>query len=201
MKIIDISKKFFSCNVYPGDPEPEYERVSDMKQGAVYNGSVVKAGVHTGTHADAPLHFLYDGISIEKMPLDAYIGPCTVIQVPPGAITGEYVDRFFPQECERLLVKSDGLAYFMDFSAQELVDRGIRLIGTDALSVGGRGNEMAPHKAFMQSNVAILESLDLSAVKPGEYFLCAAPVAFDGMEAAPVRAVLIEDYIFWSRKS
>lgn len=199
MKIIDISKKFFSCNIYPGDPEPSFERISDMKQGAVYNGSVVNAGVHTGTHADAPLHFLSDGISIEKMPLDAYIGPCTVIQVPPGAITGEYVDRFFPQKCERLLVKSDGLAYFMDFSAQELVDRGIKLIGTDALSVGGRGNEMAVHKAFMQSNTAILESLDLSAVKPGEYFLSAAPVALDGMEAAPVRAVLIEDYIFWSR--
>lgn len=201
MKIIDISKKFFSCNIYPGDPEPKFERVSDMKQGDAYNGSVVNAGVHTGTHADAPLHFLSDGISIEKMPLDAYIGPCTVIQVPPGAITGEYVDRFFPQKCERLLVKSDGLAYFMDFSAQELVDRGIKLIGTDALSVGGRGNEMAVHKAFMQSNTAILESLDLSAVKSGEYFLSAAPIALDGMEAAPVRAVLIEDYIFWSRKS
>lgn len=201
MKIIDISKKFFSCNVYPGDPEPQYERVSDMKRGDCFNGSVVNAGVHTGTHADAPLHFISDGISIEKMPLDAYIGPCTVIQVPPGVITGEYVDRFFPQECERLLVKSGGLAYFMDSSAQELADRGIRLIGTDALSVGGRENEAAPHKAFMQNEVAILESLDLSSVKPGEYFLCAAPAAFDGMEAAPVRAVLIEDYIFWSKKS
>lgn len=201
MKIIDISKKFFSCNIYPGDPEPQYERVSDMKQGDCYNGSVVKAGVHTGTHADAPLHFISDGISIEKMPLEAYIGPCMVIQVPPGVITGEYVDRFFPQKCERLLVKSNGLAYFMDSSAQELADRGIRLIGTDALSIGGRGNEAAPHKAFMQNEVAILESLDLSAVKPGEYFLCAVPAAFDGLEAAPVRAVLIEDYIFWSKKS
>lgn len=200
MKIIDISKKFFSCEVYPGDPKPEIRRISDTDNGDMYNLSVVNASVHTGTHADAPLHFMPDGNSIEKMPLEAYIGECTVIEVPAGVITGEYVDRFFPKKCERLLIKSGGKAFFMDSSAQEIADRGAILIGTDSISVGSKNNESAPHKAFMQNGVAILENLDLSAVKPGEYFLCAAPVAFDGAEGAPVRALLIEDYIFWSKK-
>lgn len=201
MKIIDISKKFFSCNVYPGDPAPAVEKISDMSQGELYNNSVINACVHTATHADAPLHFISDAASIDEMPLELYIGPCLVIQVPPGVITGEYVDRFFPRRCERILIKSEGKAYFMDSSAQELADRGLRLIGTDSVSIGSKGNELAPHKAFMQNNIAILESLDLSSVKPGEYFLCAAPVKLDGVEAAPVRALLIEDYIFWSKKS
>ena len=86
----------------------------------------------------------------------------------------------------------------MDSSAEELSGRGLMLIGTDSLSVGCAGNETAPHKAYMQGGTAILEGLDLSEVQPGEYFLFAPPVLYDGLEAAPVRAGLISDYIFWS---
>ena len=200
MKLIDISKKYFSCELYPGDPKPEAERVAEIGEDCCYNLSAVHAGVHTATHVDAPLHFLPDGDSIEKLPLDAFVGPCRVIQVPAGVITGDYVDRFFPKKCERLIVKGGGRAFFMDSSAQELADRGLKLIGTDSLSVGCKGNEAPPHKAFLQNSVAILEGLDLSQVAPGEYFLFAPPVCYDGLEAAPTRAVLIADYLFWSGK-
>lgn len=201
MKIIDISKKFFSSEIYPGDPSPRSELLEKIGSGSDCTLSAVYAGAHTATHTDAPLHFIPDGASVDELPLDAFIGPCTVLQVPPGVITGDYVDRFFPKSCERLLIKGGGRAFFMDSSAQELADRGLRLIGTDSLSVGCKGNQTAPHKAFLLGSVAVLEGLDLSKVKPGNYFLFAPPVLYDGLEAAPVRAVLIEDYIFWSTRS
>lgn len=200
MKIIDISRKFFSCDVYPGDPGPKAERLACIGEGGDCNITAVHASAHMGTHADAPLHFLSGGAAIDGMELDAFIGPCTVLQVPGGVITGEYVDKHFPKKCKRLLIKGGGRAFFMDSSAEELSGRGLMLIGTDSLSVGCAGNETAPHKAFMQGGTAILEGLDLSEVKPGEYFLFAPPVLYDGLEAAPVRAVLISDYIFWSGK-
>lgn len=198
MKIIDISKRFFDCEIYPGDPRPEAETVDEIG-GDDCTYTVVHAGAHTGTHADAPLHFIPKGKTIDKIPLEPFIGPCTVIKVPSGVITGDYVDRNFPLHCSRLLIKGEGRAFFMDSSAQELADRGLLLIGTDALSVGSKGNEAAPHKAFLQEDIAILEGLDLSEVEPGEYFLFAPPVNYNGLEAAPVRAVLISDYIFWSK--
>ncbi len=201
MKLIDISRKFFQSDVYPGDPEPEYEQLCEIGDSSECNLTAVHACSHTATHADAPLHFISGGKPIDEMPLDAYIGPCTVLQVPAGVITGDYVDRFFPKSCERLLIKGGGKAFFMDSSAQELADRGLLLIGTDSLSVGCKGNQTGPHKAFLQNSVAVLEGLDLSKVEPGNYFLFAPPVLYDGLEGAPVRAVLIEDYIFWAKRS
>jgi arylformamidase len=198
VKLIDISRKFFGGDVYPGDPEPVAEQILEIGKGADCNLSVVHACVHNATHVDSPLHFVDGGETIENLPLENFVGPCTVMQVPPGVITGEYVDRFFPQKCERLLIKGSGKAFFMDSSAQELADRGLILIGTDSLSVGCKGNQTGPHKAFLQNSVAILEGLDLSAVEPGEYFLFAPPVCYNGLEGAPARAVLIEDYVFWS---
>ena len=199
MKIIDISKKFFSCDIYPGDPEPESEVLSSISEGSECNLTKLHACVHTGTHVDAPAHFVENGKTIEDLALEPYIGPCTVIEVKGGVITGEHVDEFFPKKCERLLIKGNGRAFFMDSSAQELAERGLILIGTDSLSVGSKGNQVGPHRAFLQNNVAVLEGLDLSEVKPGNYFLFAPPVNLDGLEGAPARAVLIDDYIFWSR--
>ncbi len=200
MEFIDITKRYFSCEVYPGDPKPEAEQIAEIGKDSVCNLSVVHACVHTGTHADAPLHFLPGGTPIDEMVLDAYIGPCTVIEVPGGVITGDYVDRYFPKNCKRLLIKGGGRAFFMDSSAQEIADRGLLLIGTDALSVGSKGNQVGPHRAFLGEGVAILEGLELTRVEPGEYFLFAPPVPYDGLDGAPVRAVLISDYIFWSKK-
>ena len=100
--------------------------------------------MHTGTHADAPLHFIDGGASIDEVPLEPFIGPCTVIEVPEGAITGEDINEKFPQKCERLLIKGGGKAYFHSSAADELADIGLKLIGTDSLSVGVKGDQVAP---------------------------------------------------------
>jgi arylformamidase len=201
MNFIDISRDTLSAPVYPGDPETVIEHISTIKRGNDCNLSAVFACVHTGTHADAPLHFIEDGESIDLVPPGVYIGPCTVIEVREGVITGEYVNSNFPHNCERLLIKGNGQAFFMDSAAEESAALGIKLIGTDANSIGYKGNQIKPHKAFLGKGIAVLEGLDLSEVEPGNYFLIAPPVKFGGLEGAPVRALLITDYVFWSGKT
>jgi len=201
MNFIDISRDMLSAPVYPGDPEPSVEQVLSINSGDDCNLTAVYACVHTGTHADAPLHFIEDGASIDTIDVNFFIGPCTVIDVREGVITGEYVNRHFPRKCERLLIKGNGQAFFMDSAADEAAALGIRLIGTDANSIGYKGNQIKPHKAFLSKGVAILEGLDLSEVTPGNYYLIAPPVKLGGLEGAPVRALLATDYIFWGGKT
>ena len=198
MQIIDISKDITCCELYPGDPPVRLETVQTIADGCDCNLSAIYTGLHNGTHADAPLHFLDGGDSIEKAELRVFLGECHVIEVPPGAITGEYVNRCFPEKAERILVKSGGKAWFLESAAEELAFSGVRLIGTDALSVGTAGAQQETHIAFLRENVAILENLELENVKPGRYFLAAQPLKIGGAEAAPVRAVLLADYVFWS---
>jgi arylformamidase len=201
MRFIDISRDLLTAPVYPGDPETSVEQVLSIGGGDDCNLSAVYACVHTGTHADAPLHFIEGGASIDTLPLDVYIGPCTIIEVREGVITGEYVNKHFPRKCERLLIKGGGKAVFMDSAAEEAVSLGVKLIGTDANSIGYEGNQIKPHKAFLSKGVAILEGLDLSEAEPGNYFLIATPVKLGGLEGAPVRAILATEYIFWGGKT
>lgn len=198
MQIIDISKDITSCELYPGDPEVKLHIVSTLAGGDSCNLSAIYTGLHNGTHADAPLHFIDGGDSIEKADLSVFIGECQVVEVPAGPITGEYINEHFPADAKRVLVKSGGKAWFMESAAEELAFAGVRLIGTDALSVGTHGAQTETHVAFLRENVAILENLELEKVKPGKYFLLAQPLKIGGAEAAPVRAVLLADFVFWS---
>ncbi len=197
MEIIDISKGIFSAEVYPGDPEPSKQNFQAIEKGDGCNLNAYFACCHAGTHVDAPLHFVEDGMAIDEMSLVPFIGPCRVLDVPPGPITGEYVENSFPRGVRRLLLKSEGEAYFLDHGAQAAANLGIMLIGTDSLSVGTSGNQIAPHKAFLNKNIALLEGLDLTGVSVGSYFLIAPPVKLEGLEAAPTRALLIKGDFHW----
>lgn len=198
MQIIDISRDITKCELYPGDPEVRLEVASALSRGDSCNLSAIYTGLHNGTHADAPLHFIEGGESIDKANLSVFIGECYVIEVPEGPITGEYVDNHFPRDAERVLIKGNGKAWFMENGAEEVAFSKIKLIGTDSLSVGTHGNQTGPHRALLRENVAIVENLDLSKVKPGKYFLLAQPLKIGSAEAAPLRAVLLADFIFWS---
>ena len=197
-RIIDITKDLVTTTPYPGDPAPELTVFSAIANGDACNMARLTTTLHAGTHADAPLHFLQGGAAINAVDAERFIGECEVFEVPPGRITGEIVDRTFPRRCKRLLLKSGGRAYFEKTGAEEAAYLGYQLIGTDGNSIGSAEDQIRPHRAILGEGIAVLENLDLSGVKPGKYFLIAAPVKISGVEAAPVRALLIDGHIFWS---
>lgn len=197
-KIIDISKDLIKTEPYPGDPFPELSVFSSFADGDSCNMAKLCTTLHCGTHADAPLHFVPGGKTINGVPLDRFIGECRVIEVDAQRITGDYVDKHFPKGCKRILIKSGGKAYFDKTGAEELAYYGYKLVGTDSMSVGSAEDQTGPHRAILGEGIAVLENLNLSAVKPGKYFLIAPPVKISGVEAAPVRALLLDGYVFWS---
>ena len=135
MDLIDITRDLMHTPVYPGDPEPKLTPFQSLAAGDGCNMAVLTSALHAGTHADSPLHFFRSGADISRLSAERFIGPCTVIEVPPGPITGAYVNEHFPR-VERLLLKGGGRAYFERTGAEEAAFLGIRLIGTDANSVG-----------------------------------------------------------------
>lgn len=198
MKIIDISTDLLTAQIYDGDPAPKLQRLNRLDCGDDFELSALYSSLHTGTHIDAPKHFLEDGESIDKLDLNCFIGPCTVIELPKGMIAGVTVEEFFPRNCERLLIKSGGKAHFMSGAVEDACVTGIKLIGTDGISIGKDEDDSFTHRAFLNNGIPILEGLDLTNVKPGKYFLVALPVKIDGAEASFARAVLIDDHIFWA---
>ena len=197
-RIIDITKDLVKTPPYPGDPVPELSVFSSFANGDSCNMARLTSTLHCGTHADAPLHFIPGGKTINAVPVDRFIGECRVIEVTTERITGDYVDKHFPKGCKRILIKSGGKAYFDKTGAEELAYYGYILVGTDSMSVGSAADQVGPHKAILGENIAVLENLNLTDVKPGKYFLIAPPVKISGVEAAPVRALLLDGYVFWS---
>lgn len=200
MKIIDISNDLLTAEVFEGDPVPELTRVKEISPESYYNLSTVSACLHNGTHVDAPLHFLPDGDSVESYDLEKFIGPCRVIEVSEGVITGRLVEDCFPRECKRILIKSRGKAYLHETAAEVLSYLGYELVGTDGTTIESPESNGATHRALLNRNVAILEGLNLEEVKNGEYFLIAPPIKIVGAEAAFSRALLVCDHIFWGKK-
>lgn len=198
MTIIDISRDILKAEVYPGDPTPKVDVLSFIGPDSECNMSLVTTTMHAGTHVDAPLHFLEDDTPIIGVPLDNFIGECCVITVPEGPITGEMAERIMPINCERLLIRSGGKAYFTTDGAQAAAACRLKLIGTDSQSIGVKNAQTGPHKAFLGCGVSILEGLDLSNAPDGRYFLMAQPLKIGEVEASLVRALLIKDQIFWS---
>ena len=193
MKIIDVSKDILSAEVYPGDPEPKLKKITDVNQGAGYNLSELSMCLHNGTHIDAPLHFLDDGADISSVEPLAFVGPCVVIEVPEGIITGAIVERYFPRNTKRILIKSNGKAFLHETAATVLAVMGVYLVGTDAQTIETEDSGGRTHTSLLMDGIAILEGLDLSKVEEGDYFLVAPPLKIDGAEAAPCRELLISD--------
>ncbi len=201
MRIIDISNDLLTAEVYEGDPVPEMKKVREISPDSYYNLSVLDACLHNGTHIDAPLHFVPDADSVDKLPLEKFIGPCKVIEVSEGIITGRLVEEYFPRDCKRVLIKSKGRAFIHCTGAEVMSHLGYELVGTDGVTVEAPDSDGSTHRTLLNANIAILEGLNLENAKSGEYFLIAPPVKIGGAEASFTRAVLISDYIFWSSKN
>jgi arylformamidase len=211
MKFWDISVSISkNLPVWPGDPKAIVERVNRIEEGANANVSRLDMGCHTGTHVDAPFHFLPDGATIESLPMEKLIGPVQVIRIPDdfSIITSDIIlSCGIKKETRRILFKTYSSTFWEKYGSQfrtefvgidesgakELVAMGIQLVGTDYLSVSPFKQSRPTHEAFLKASVVLLEGLDLSQVEAGEYNLICLPVKIQGADGAPARAVLMRE--------
>jgi arylformamidase len=203
MEIIDISVPIRPGMVtYPGDPEVVLERVRSIAGGDGYNLSRLDFGLHSGTHVDAPLHFIDGAASVEKLPLDVLVGPARVVDATEAERSiGADALAALPGGVERILLKTrnSGLWARQSFSrdfvslsadgARVLVGNGVRLVGIDYLSIG----DEEAHRVLLAAGAIAVEGLDLRGVEPGEYQLICAPLRLVGAEGASARVLLIRD--------
>lgn len=201
--IYDISRPIESgMATWPGDTAFAITPLQRFEDGAHINLSDIRLGLHAGTHADAPWHFLPGGSSIDAVDLSAYLGPARVVGIPKGPeVPVDILRQWDWRQIPRCLLRTgsapDSRRFnenFMAISAEAshyLVDQGLRLVGTDALSVDAFNSEDLPvHRIFGKGHVAILEGLQLAGVPEGEYELIALPLRLVGLDASPVRAIL-----------
>ena len=201
VEIIDISIPIRPGMVtYPGDPTVILERVVSIADGEVVNLSRLDFGVHSGTHVDAPVHFIDGAAAAESLPLDVLIGPATVLDLTAA----DHLDASAFDGVrlhERILLKTrnselwardtfaDDFLALTEDGARVLIDGGVRLVGIDYLSIG----DEAAHQALLGAGVVPIEGLDLRRVEPGEYQLICAPMKLVGSDGAPARTLLIRD--------
>ena len=204
MKIYDISMEIsYEMPVYKGRTEkrPIFKRDSDFKSGSVYE-TRLDMNLHTGTHVDAPLHIIEGGKNLESIDLDKVITKCRVIDLTYATEKvskahlvlkeiqkGDFILLKTRNSTENILEKD--FIYLDESGAEYLRDKKIKGVGIDALGIERAQPGHETHKTLFNAGIVIIEGLKLDEVDEGEYFLFAAPVKIKGVEASPVRAVLI----------
>lgn len=209
--VYDISVRLHpEMTLWPDDRPPALEWEKTHADGDGQAASRLTIGSHTGTHVDAPRHFVAGGDEIDDLALEALIGPARVVRVEGVDLITEQALRDARVEpgTERLLLRTDntaeraagedrpfdrGYVGLSPDAAGWLVERGLRLVGVDYLSVEPFGRyDGQTHRVLLEGEVAILEGIDLRGVPGGTYFLHCLPLKMAGAEAAPARAVLTE---------
>lgn len=210
MEIYDVSVPLSDATpTYPGDPGIRIESSSTLANGDNANVSFMHFGLHSGTHVDAPAHFIEGGSKVSSLPLSSLIGLADVVEVPDEVrvINSEFVAANCTRSSQRILFKTrnsafwnnpqDGFredyTYLDPDAAKLLVASGVRLVGIDYLSVEQfRSETFETHLALLSKGVVILEGLDLRAVPSGTYELICLPLKIAGGagDGAPARVVL-----------
>ncbi len=207
MELYDISLTLSNdLPSWPGDPRPEFRRISHIAEGEPSNVTHISMTAHTGTHVDAPDHFLDNGVGVDRIPLQQLIGPAAVVELPAGdAISCDMLQNaHLPEDTQRLLFKTPNSAYwargehefqtdFMGLShdgAQYLLERGVEVIGVDYLSVAPFHAPAPTHRLLLENEVLIIEGLNLAGIKPGSYTLYCLPLNIAGADGAPARVLL-----------
>ena len=188
---------------WPGDTPYHCRWAWDMAQGASVNVSVISGSPHVGTHADAPCHVRSGAPGADRLPVDAFVGPAWVADVRDtgGILTLETLGIPPRQVVHRLLLRTGHTIAAGDFPASwpaldagaitTLLQRGLRLLGVDAPSVDRRESKtLANHHLLFDGGACVLENLDLRDVPSGLWDLVAPPLKLEGLDAAPVRALL-----------
>jgi arylformamidase len=198
--------------VWPGDPPVQIERVSELSGGAPFNVSRLHLGSHTGTHVDAPFHFLPQGQTVDRLSLDLLVGPALVLDLedlPGRAIhTLDLANLHPPRSTTRLLLKTRNSNLWADRqnefeqnyvhlhpqAAAWIVQRGIRLLGLDYLSVEAfHSTTYKVHHTLLDAGLVVVEGLDLSAVPAGPCQLVCLPLKIEGGDGAPARVLVLRD--------
>ncbi len=193
--------------VYEGDAPMQFDFLKDMRQGDALTLSVFSMGAHSGTHIDAPMHFVAAGAPIDQVALDPLIGPARVIAIADSvqAIDAAELNRHDWQGAKRVLFRTrsslrgwmDSAAFHRDFAyiapdaAQRLADAGVVLVGVDYISAE-RFGAPAPvtHRILLGRGIPIVEGLDLRPVQEGDYEMIVLPLRVRGHEGAPARAIM-----------
>lgn len=191
--------------VWPGDPAVNIHRIAEVERGDLATVSHLDMGSHTGTHVEAPSHFLPDGLTIDQMPLEATNGKARVIGIEDSTSVGlAELLLHDPQPGERLLFKTANSSrrwyeepFFEDFvaltleAARFLAERQILVVGIDSLSVSGfHDDTSAIHTTLLKEGIWIVEGLALQGVVPGPCEMVCLPLKLQGAEGAPARAML-----------
>ena len=211
MKFYDVTVAISEeVPLYEGDPKVSIESPMRIAGGDAANVSRLCCGVHTGTHVDAPNHFLEGTRRVEDLDLEKLIGPCIVVEIDEtvDAIESFHLPNLsYDIGIERVLFKTKNSAfwsepekgfrtdftYITEAAARSLADGGVKLVGIDYLSVEKFGStDFATHKILLEKEIVILEGLDLREVPPGEYELICLPLKYVGGEGdgSPARTIL-----------
>jgi arylformamidase len=202
---IDISIPIRKGMVHwPGDPPVRIERRQDMKKGNAANVSQISMSLHLGTHMDAPVHFLPSGKGIDQIPFLAVVGRARVIEIQNSeVIRPDDLQKKRIRQGERILLKTgnsgrcwQNSSFVKDFvylsteAADFLVEKKVKSVGVDYLSVDRYKGGYDVHRTLLRAGIWIIEGLDLSQVKPGNYELICLPMRIEGGDGSPVRAIL-----------
>lgn len=194
--------------VWPGGPAIVLEQVESMDRGAHANVTRLDMSAHTGTHVDAPHHFLNDHRTVEQLPLEILTGRCFVLDLTAleGHVNAAVLEKSaIPEGTPRLLIKTGNSAHWQagdrDFfpgfqgisedGAEWLVEKGIRLIGIDYLSIAPYKQSVPTHTVLLKAGIIALEGVNLSLVRQGSYDLYCLPMKLVGSDGAPARVILI----------
>lgn len=201
---IDVSRNLATgMAVWPGDPAVAIRQSMDIAAGDSCNLTHIAMSAHTGTHIDAPRHFIANGVSISAWTPAGTCGPCRVIEIDdPVAIRASALAPHSPRAGERILFKTqnshrtpegfdENFIYIAEDAAQLLAAARVRVVGIDAPSIGGLTQDLVEtHVAILCAGIWVIEELDLSAIAPGDYELCCLPLKLQGADGAPARALL-----------
>ncbi len=211
MIIYDISLPITNnLPVWPGDPPVRITHPAHLERGDDFTLTYLRMSAHTGTHIDAPRHYLKGpkAPGVDALPLNILIGPAWVIDVGEADMlnASTLANLGIPPDATRLLFRTKNSqlwqtaphTFHEDFvavtedGAEWLVQRGIQLVGIDYLSIGPFANPAPTHRILLRAGIIILEGLNLSDVPPGPYTLICLPLNLIGADGAPARAVLIK---------
>ena len=205
MDWIDVSVTLHNGMVHwPDNPPVRFEHALELERGDACTVSNLSFGAHTGTHVDAPAHFVEGGAGIEKIPLSTLIGTARVLDIADRvSVTRRELEAYDPQKGERLLLRTANSErawktddFVRDFvflaydAARLLAERGVLMIGIDYLSIGSMDDGARTHRVLLEAGICIVEGLELSSVPSGPVDIICLPLRIAHGDGAPARVVV-----------